>query len=157
MIDRVLDPFANDVQLALELVAGIAAGEAGAAADEDLREPGFDRHGARSDESVVSRHVAPPDQRLPFFGDDPIEQRGDHRAGVGVVRQEHQADAILASRRERGRCNLAQEPVRYLGHDAGPVAGVFLAPAGAAVRKVDQDLKGLLHDARATGGLSCRR
>ena len=126
---------------------GVSAGEGRPAADEHLREPRLDGDRARPDEAVVGRHVAPAEQRLTFFGDDAFEQLRDGCARTGVVRQEHQADAVLADRRERSRRNLAQERVRHLHQDAGAVAGVLLASARAAVRKVDEDLKGLPHDA----------
>ena len=55
-------------------------------------------------------------------------------------------DAVLAGRRQRSRRDLAQERVRRLDQDAGAVAGVDLAAAGAAVLQVLQDLQRLAHD-----------
>ena len=46
-----------------------------------------------------------------------------------------------------GAVDLAQEPIRHLDQDAGAVAGVGLAAAGAAVLQVDQDLQAALDDA----------
>ena len=67
-------------------------------------------------------------------------------AVLGVARQEHQAGAVLAGRRQRRRRDLAQERVRHLDQDAGAVAGVDLAAAGAAMREVLQHLQRLADD-----------
>ena len=95
---------------------------------------GSTRDRARPDRAVVGRHVAPAEQPLTLFGDDrartaPRRRRGRRR----LARQEHQADAVLAGRRQRRRRDLAQERVRHLDQDAGAVAGVDLAAAGAAM------------------------
>ena len=42
--------------------------------DEDLPEHRFDADGARADRTVVGRHVAPADEALSFFVDDPREE-----------------------------------------------------------------------------------
>ena len=68
---------------------------------------------------------------------------------LGVARQEDEPGAVLAGRRQGDAepgALAAQEPVRHLEQDAGAVAGVRLAAAGAAVQEVDQDLERLAHD-----------
>ena len=57
--------------------------------------------------------------------------------------------AVLGGRRQRdaqARARLAEELVGHLEEDAGAVAGVRLAPTGAAVQEVDQHLERLAHD-----------
>jgi hypothetical protein len=89
---------------------------------------------------------APADQLLTLFRDDAGEQGLNRLAGGGVGRQEDQADTVLAVWRQRGGGDLAEEFVWCLDQDAGAVAGVDLAAAGAAVTEVDQHLQRLLHD-----------
>ena len=48
---------------------------------------------------------------------------------------------------------LREEAVRHLHQDAGAVAGVLLAAAGAAVLEVQQDLEPVLDDARGLSPL----
>src|SRR5262249_53463027 len=66
-----------------------------------------------------------------------------------VARQEREAGAVLRRGRQHdaeARARLAEELVGHLQEDAGAVAGVGLAPAGAAVKEVDEDLQRLAHD-----------
>ena len=53
----------------------------------------------------------------------------------------------------RTAAHASQEPVRHLHQDAGAVAGVLLAAAGAAVLEVQQDLEPVLDDARGLAPL----
>ncbi len=61
---------------------------------------------------------------------------------LGVTRQEHEAAAVVLGRRQgdaQAGALTAEELVRHLDQDAGAVAGVRLAAAGAAMEQVDQD------------------
>ena len=153
-IGGVLDALSDDVELPFEGDAGVGGARAAAspgarpiaAGDEDLPEGRLDRDRARSDQTVVGRHVAPAKQRLTFFGDDGGKERLERSRCSGVARQKDHADAVLAGWRQRRRRDLAQEPVRHLHHDAGAVAGVDLAAARAAMREVHQHLQRLADD-----------
>jgi hypothetical protein len=57
------------------------------------------------------------------------------------VREEHCPDAVCAGGRKCEAEDLPQEPIRHLQEDAGAVAGVRLAAAGAAVLEIDQDFE----------------
>ena len=75
------------------------------------------------------------------------------------MRQEDQPGAVAAPLRQlhaEPRRLLAQEPVRHLNQDAGAVAGVDLAAAGAAVFEVDQHLQGLPDDGVRAAALHVR-
>ena len=131
-----LDDLANDVELALEP----RAIEARRAADENLFEVRFDRGRRGADQPIVGRHVAPRDDGLPLFLNDPLDERFDGGARIGIAREKDRADAVLAFRRQfeakRTRF-LPQELVRHLNKDAGAVAGVHFAAARAAMQEVD--------------------
>src|SRR4029453_5759475 len=86
---------------------------------------------------------------LPFVANDGFET-GDNRGTLRrVARQETQAGAVGAGfgQRDAKRSgDLAQEFVRHLDQDAGAVAGVDLAAAGAAMLEVAQQFEPLLDD-----------
>ena len=145
----VLDPLADHVQLALEAGPRAGARQRGVLRDEHVLEDRLDGHRARADRGVVGRHVPPSEHGLPFLGHDPRDQRLGGLAIPAVPRQEHQADAVLARRRQRRRRHLAQERVGHLNQDPRAVAGVDLAAARAAVLQVLEDLERLPKDARA--------
>ncbi len=67
-------------------------------------------------------------------------------AVAGLARQKDQTDAVLAGRRQRGGRDLAEEAVRHLEEDAGAVARVHLAAAGAAMLEVLEHRQRLVHD-----------
>src|SRR5947207_5141803 len=132
-----LDPLADDVEVALEMrrVARLAA------ADEDLLDMGLDVDGAGTEQAVVRRHVAPAEQALLFLGHDRRDDSLHLLALHAVARQEDAADSIVfrpGQRNAEAAALLAKELVRDLHQDAGAVAGVRLAAAGAAMQKVDQ-------------------
>jgi hypothetical protein len=71
------------------------------------------------------------------------------RAIGGVARQEYHAGAVMAGfgQRDAELAALAtEEGVRHLDQDAGAVAGVLLATAGAAMHEVAQHGQRLRHD-----------
>src|SRR5262249_50249133 len=86
---------------------------------------------------------------LPFLADDVLELRLAAAAVLRVGRQEHAADAVVARRRQREAqlgAPLFEEAVRRLDEEAGAVAGVLLAAAGAAVLQVEQPVDRHLDD-----------
>ena len=124
-------------------------GHALAAADEDLLDVRLRvaRHAA--DGGAVDRRVAPAEHGETFFADDALDDAFALQALVRLHRQEHHADAVLAGRRQREAelgALAREELVRDLDQDAGAVAGLRIAAAGAAVRQVDQDLDALDDD-----------
>ena len=155
LVHGVLDALADDVQLPFKSPPRLAVRVAGRGrvgvpgplgrprGDEDLAEHGLDGDRARADRAVVGRDIAPAEEHLAFFSDDPREDPLDGGAMLGLARQEHQAGAVVAGGRQRGRRHAAQERVGHLNEDAGAVARVDLAAAGAPVRQVLQDLKRL--------------
>ena len=127
-----------------------------AVADEDLLDDRLGRDArTRRGERRRSGTSRQPSERLAFLGDDARRTAAATPiARAGVARQEHEARAVAPGRRQvdaERRRDLAEEPVRHLDQDAGAVAGVRLAAAGAAVQQVDEDLQRL----RAT--IACER
>ncbi len=152
-----LHALANDVQLALERrvpVGGRARRrQRGPPADEHLLEHRLDRHRARANVPIVGWHVAPSDQALPFLVDDAFEERLNLVAGCFLAWEEHQSGAVAALGRQLHAELLrlgAEESVRHLNQDAGAVAGVDLAAAGAAVQQIDQELERVPNDRMRT-------
>ena len=171
-IGLVLDPLADDVQLPLERRrsrARVRPGRASAAVspvtdvgsasrrrdgvaggDENLLDDRLRRERGLSDPGVGGRHQPPAEQLLAFLVDDAFDQLPQLSAVGVVTRQEDEPGAVLTGGGqrdpERDR-DLPEKPVRRLNQDAGAVAGVRLAAAGAAVQQVDQDLQSLLDDA----------
>src|SRR5262249_46557778 len=91
VVERLLDPLADHVELALE-GGGV---EAAAAQDETLSDA---RHGVPrlvADVLGMYRHVAPAQEVLAFFGDDALDRRLTTRAVTRVLRQERRSDAVL--------------------------------------------------------------
>ena len=143
---RLLEELADHVELALEVRR---VPHALAAGDEHLLEQRLHRAGGGAQGAVVGGDVAPAEQALALVGDDRVEKGADLVGLHGVAGQEHEAGAVLAGRREReadARALAAQEAVGHLQQDAGAVAGVRLAAAGAPVEQVDEDLQRLLDD-----------
>ena len=145
--DLVAGPLADDVELALEVEL---PGQLGAGGDEQLPDAGL--AGARRvpEIGLAGGHVAPAQDRLPLFGGDLLEPLLAGAAIGFVGGQEQHGDAVAAPLRQvhplPGQL-VPEEAVRYLGEDAGAVAGVDLAAAGAAVVEIAQHLERLLHDA----------
>ncbi len=126
-------------------------------ADEDLPDDRLALLRGRADHGVVGRHVAPAEELLAFVADDLLEELLAALAVLRVLRQEDHADAVVAERRQvqaESRGFLLEEAVRHLHEDAGAVAGVGLAAAGAAVLQIVQDLQGLLDDPMGACGSS---
>ena len=98
-----------------------------------------------AERSVVGRHVAPAEHDLALLADDaPRSAPISVGALRGVVRQEDQAGAVArpsaGSVMPSGAVTLRRNRSGHLDQDAGAVAGVDLAAAGAAVLEVVQHL-----------------
>jgi hypothetical protein len=139
-------PLADDVELALE---GVAGRRIGPARHRDLADPRLARLGGLAQTGVVGGHVAPAQHFLAFVDDDGFHQRHAGLRGGAILWQEHHADAVVADGRQgnaqRGELG-AQESVGNLDQDAGAVAGQRIGAHGAAVLEVAQNLQALTHD-----------
>ena len=103
--------------------------------------------------AIVGRHVAPADQALAFLVHDALEERLSLAAGRLLARQEHESRTVSAFGRQLHAETSGlgpEERVRHLNEDAGAVAGVDLAAAGAAMQQIDQELKRLPDDGMRT-------
>jgi hypothetical protein len=99
-------------------------------------------------EELFERTAA--EEAVPFLGGRPLDDLLAAAAGDGFGGQEHEGGAVTAGPGQRDpglAAGVGQEAVRHLHQDAGAVAGVLLAAAGAAVLQVQQHLDRLLHDA----------
>ena len=152
-VDLVLEALADDVELALEGERVRRRRGGVAEADEDLAEDRLGPARRVAEGRIVGRDVAPAEDDLILVADQRLEARDQIVALRRVVRQEDEAGAVAAllgqREAERGG-DLAQEPIGDLDQDAGAVAGVDLAAAGAAVLEVVQQLEALRDD-RARG------
>ena len=90
-VDRVLDPLADDVELALERASRHRRRRRPAPRPmKTWRNAGSTATALGPTRRVVGRHVAPAEQGLAFFGDDRARTAPRRRAAPRVVRQEHQ-------------------------------------------------------------------
>ena len=144
--DRVLRPLADDVELALE---GGPVGDGGTAGDEHLLAHRFHRPRGGPDRRGVGGDGPPAERHLPLLGHGPLQDGPAPGALGAVAGQEDQAGPVVTrcGQREAEPAALAlEELVRHLDEDAGSVARVHLAAAGAAVQEVLQHGEGLAHD-----------
>src|SRR5262245_10504631 len=163
-----LDLLADDEQRALEPFVsralglskgGLAQGRADvgllvasvppAVGDEYLLDDRFRRARRGAEARIVARHFAPAQDGMPFGADGLLDQLAQRQSRVLVFRQKDEACAIPAHRRQgeaEVRRRLAEEPIRHLNEDAGAVARVGFAPAGAAVQQVEEHLQPFLDD-----------
>src|SRR6185369_13205512 len=91
----------------------------------------------------------PPEQVLAFLGDD----FGKDLFALGpvgtIARKEDHADAVFAGGGQGDLGFLGDALEKFVGRlneDAGAVAGIGFAAAGAAMVEVQKDLEGLLDD-----------
>ena len=141
-----LHDLADGKQPAFEILVVL---DARAAADEDLLHHRFRLAGDRADDPVVDAQIAPAEQRLTFLPDDVLEHRHAPPGLFGILRQEHQARAVLEMARQLDPDLPAfahEEIVRDLHEDAGAVTGLLVASARAAVGEIDEDLERLVDD-----------
>ena len=90
----------------------------------------------------VVRDVAPAQHAQALGGGEPFDGGGYHGP---FGRNEGQADRIGAWSGQRETAYGAEERVRHLGEDPGPVAGARVAALRAAVFQVTQHLQGTGH------------
>ncbi len=130
---------ADDVELAFEGIGIAAIG----AADEDLLDVGLGGAGNAADGVAIDGGIAPAEDGEAFVADDAFEDAFTGEALVRFDGKEGHADAILAfggeGEAERGAF-AGEEFVRDLDEDAGAIAGLGIAAAGAAMGQVDEDL-----------------
>ena len=113
------------------------------------RMTGMASRGRLAQRRRIDRHRPPAQHGLPFLAHHALESSLADLPAAFVGRQEDQADAILAGRGQRDAelaALLAEKRVRHLHENAGAVAGVLLAAAGAAVLQVNEDLQRIADD-----------
>jgi hypothetical protein len=141
----------QDEELAFEILVG---GAGSGTAEEELADAGLARDGGLAEGLVDGRDGAPAEYLESFllgeFDEDGFGLRTDRLVG-GEVEHAHAVVTRLGQGRDAGRrTDLGEEGVRHLDQDAGAVAGVGLAAAGAAVVQVHQDGERLLDDVMRT-------
>ena len=132
---RQLGDAADHVQLALEGVVVLRQRPLGG--DDELLDVGRVEVGGDADVVLVDRDVAPADHALALVGDRALEQLLQLRAARLVLRQEADADAVGALRRQVVD-HAAQQIVGHLQQDPRAVAGVRVRARRAAVLEVRQ-------------------
>ncbi len=98
---------------------------------------------------VLDGDRPPAEECLPFLGDDAGQQLLEPEPRPGLSGEEDGARAVGSQGRQvdaRSGHDLPEETIRRLDQEAGAVAGVRLAAAGAAVLQVDQDLQAARDD-----------
>ena len=147
LVDSVLDPLADHIQLPLEALGGVRTDDRRAPAHEQLLE--HRGHGGRApaDRGEVGGYQSPAEQYLPLLGDDPLDEGTKSCPRPGVRGKKNEAGAVRARFRQGEGQALAQEPVRHLHENARAVAGIGVRAGGTAVLEVNQQVEGLAHDA----------
>ena len=152
--DLVGGALADDVELALE---GHLVGEAGSAADEDLRHHRLVGLRPPAERAVLGGDLAPAEDALPLLADDLLQGllAEPPVGGVGPRQVDH-ADAVgprLGQLHPLAIEGFAEEAVGDLQQHAGAVAGIGLGPARAPVVEATEHLDGVLDDAVAAPAL----
>ncbi len=122
---------------------------AGVATDEHLTHEGLAGTRGLAEHPVARLHRAPAEHLLAFRLHDLLEALLDQAPYGRIAGQEDDPAAVLAGRRKREprlAAHLLVEGVRHLDQDTGPVAGIGLGAAGAAMIEVLQDLQRLFED-----------
>ncbi len=144
--DFVLRALADDVEPALE---GQVVHDARTPCDEDHPHLGFRPPGRLAERPIVDLDRPPPDDALPFGGDDLLEVDLDRAPVVDIRRQEDHPDTVVAGPRQAVAVAIrlpVQEGVRHLDQDPRAVSGVGLCPARAPVSQVGQDGQRVAND-----------
>ena len=136
----------DHVELALEGV--LVVREVALGRDHELLDVGRVEVGGDADVVLVDRDVAPADDALALVADLLLEQRLELGAAVLVLRQEADADAVGARRRQVLADQAPHQLVGHLEQDPGAVAGVRVRSRRPAVLEVlqrhDRPLDGLV-------------
>ena len=98
---------------------------------------------------VVDRHIAPAEHPLTALDESALDRCLRLGAGRRVLGQEDHADPVAPRRREFEVHHGAQEGIRDLHQDAGPVAGPRVGAGGAAVGQPLQQFQPLPDDGMA--------
>ena len=121
----------------------------GAALDENLLDIGLRGAGQAADGVSIERRIAPAEHREPFFAGDALQDSFAENPFVAVDGQERHANAVFARSRQlkaQAGALALEKSVRNLDQNAGAVAGLRIAAAGAPVRQIDQNLNALEDD-----------
>ena len=124
----------NDVQLPLEGV--LVRRELGRGPDDELPDARGVDVGARPDVTVVDRDVSPGEDALALGLDGVDQELLELDPASVVLREEADADAVLARRRQLIADERPDEPVRHLQQDPGAVAGLRIRSGSSAVLQV---------------------
>ena len=136
---------ADHVELALERV--LVGRQLVGRGHDELLDVGRVEVGRDADVVLVDRHVAPADDALALGDDGVLEQLLELLAALLLAREEADADAVGAGRRQVLVDHAADELVGQLEQDSSAVAGVRVRARGPAVLEV------LERDDRAYDGL----
>ncbi len=143
--DRVLDQLSDDEQLALE---GILV-QPGSPQDEDLADLGAGLASQAADRVRLHGNVAPAEQVLAFLDDDRLDALLAETPLLIIAGQKEHAHPVLARNgqpQSEPPSLLLEEAMGHLHENPRPVAGLRIAPRGAAVREVDEYLQALLDE-----------
>ena len=136
-VELVLDSFADDEHLAIELDATGARW----IVEEQLLARRHRRPCGGAERVRTDRHITPPEDPETFVGHDRLD-RGTRLLGVERRRrQERQTHGVVARLRQGEWSDLGEEAVRDLDQDPGAVAGVGLGTGCPTVLHVAQRSK----------------
>ena len=148
LADLFFGELADDVKFALECVFVHFRWPT----DENLLNVRLRRPRDAPDGIAIYWRIAPTEDGESLFADYALKHAFTVQARMLLYRQECHADRVLSrlGQSNAKRFTLAHEKlVRNLNQHAGTVAGFGIAPAGAAVSQVDEDLNSLLDDLMA--------
>ena len=123
-----------------------AAGRAIAGGHEQLLEAGLVGPGQVAQRGVIGGHHAPAEHVQRLFGGDRLDPLPGGGRGVVGSGQEGVADRVRTGRGQVETGLRAQEGVRDLDQDAGPVPGARVGTGGPAVVEVAEGLQALRDD-----------
>ncbi len=132
----VLDLVAADVEFPFELV--VTHRRRIGATHEDLLDVGTGPQRLFPEHGRIHRHHAPAENEEFVLLKDRLGDVAAARLGVGIVRQEHHADAEIGILKQVAlhlRDLRTKDLVRNLGEDAGAVAGLGIGVHGAAMNE----------------------
>ena len=140
------DALANHIEFALKrsFIFDISA-----AADENLLEGRLSGFGGLSQQGVVCRYLAPPQDLLAFFFHHLVEPVYARLLLVRIGGQEYHAGTVVSEFRQcdpQFTANPGKELVRQLCQHAHAVTGIFLAAAGSPMHQVLEDGEGMFDD-----------
>jgi len=117
--------------------------------DKNLDEAGHGRSGAVADAAPVNGDFPPAQDPLAFLGYDPLKYIHLGSAEIIIAVGEDHPHPVAARTGQGESQHLAfpaEEAVRYLDQDAGPVTGVLVSSTGTTVTQVFQNGQGVIYD-----------